>query len=233
MSFHPDKCQTLHITRKSSANIREFVYKLRGQALLPTKEVKYLGITITNDLCWDSHITSTTNKANRSLGFLRRNLKIGSQSIKQQAYRTLVRPLLEYASTVWDPYNAKDINKLEAVQRRAARWVVNRHRQTSSVEDMLNHLCWSSLQERRRRARLIMMYKYVNKLVIINTRSEPVATPLKRTTRLTHPLMFHLPACRTLYRQKSFFPRTIREWNDLPASVVLNSTLEGFRSQLF
>jgi hypothetical protein len=70
------------------------------------------------------------SKANKTLGFLRRNLKIPSIRIKEQEYFTLARPLVEYASTVWDPYTQTDIhvNKVEAVQRRAARYVANNHK---------------------------------------------------------------------------------------------------------
>jgi hypothetical protein len=57
---------------------------------------KYLGVTITDKVNWSQHIDSITNKANRTLGFLRRNLKISSILIKEQAYETLVRPLVEY-----------------------------------------------------------------------------------------------------------------------------------------
>ena len=91
----------------------------------------YLGLTFTNKLQWDQHINSITSKANKTLGFLHRNLKIPSIRIKEQAYFTLARPLVEYASTVWDPYTQTDIhvNKVEAVQRRAARYVANNHKQ--------------------------------------------------------------------------------------------------------
>ena len=58
---------------------------------------------------------------------------MGAMTIKEQAHKALVRPTLEFASPVWDPYTVKNINKLEAVQKRVARWVVNRHRQTFSV----------------------------------------------------------------------------------------------------
>ena len=59
---------------------------------------KYLGVTFTNKLQWDQHINCITSKANKTLGFLRRNLKIPSISIKEQAYFTLARPLVEYAN---------------------------------------------------------------------------------------------------------------------------------------
>ena len=71
----------------------------------------------------DQHINNITAKPNKALGFLRSNLKIPSSRIKEQAYQTLVCPLVEYASTVWNPYTKTEINKIEAVQRRAARYI--------------------------------------------------------------------------------------------------------------
>jgi hypothetical protein len=79
-----------------------------------------------------SHMPSLS-RANRTLGFLRRNLNIGSTSVKENAYKTSVRPTLEYASTVWDPYHQKDIQQLEMVQRRGARYVSNRFGKTAKI----------------------------------------------------------------------------------------------------
>ena len=106
-------------------------------------------------------------EANSTLGFLRRNLNINSTSVKEQAYKSLVRPSLEYACSVWDPYFAEDINKLESIQRRAARYVTGRLHNTSSVSDMLQHLNWRSLSDRRTDARLTMFYKIVHNKVAI------------------------------------------------------------------
>jgi hypothetical protein len=66
------------------------------------------------------------------------NLNIGSTSVKEQAYKSLVRPSLEYACSVWDPHLKSDINKIETDQWRDARYVTNRQRNTSSVGDILN-----------------------------------------------------------------------------------------------
>ncbi|KAK7087818.1 hypothetical protein V1264_021822 [Littorina saxatilis] len=230
MSFHPDKCQTLPVSRKR--NPTPCSYQLHGHTLSPVNEAKYLGVTLSHDLRWDIHILNITNKANQMLGFLRRNLRVGSQEVKQRAYFALIRSPLEFASPVWDPYTCKDVDRLEAVQRRAARWVVNRHRKTSSVDAMLEHLQWPTLQDRRRRARLITMYKFSNGLLSINTRNTPTPNPTAKSTRLLHDAAYQLPLCRTTYRQKSFFPRTIVDWNALPGEVALSPSLEAFKSRI-
>ena len=66
--------------------------------------IKYLGVIITNHLKWNTHITNICTKANRMLGFLRRNLFSCRQDVKEAAYKGLVRPVLEYESSVWDPH---------------------------------------------------------------------------------------------------------------------------------
>ena len=71
----------------------------------------------------------------------------------------IVRPILENSCTVWDPYTATQINKLEMIQRRAARYVLHRHHNTSSVTNMLQSLGWRSLADRRKDAKLCMLYK--------------------------------------------------------------------------
>ena len=88
------------------------------------------------------HIDTITNKANKTLGFLRRNLKIRNKKTKETAYKAFVRPILEYSATVWDPHSANNIKTIEKVQRRAARCVTNRHHQTSCVNSIIDSLAW-------------------------------------------------------------------------------------------
>ena len=81
------------------------------------------------------------------------------------AYKSFVRFILEYAITIWDPYTQHTLDKIEAIQRRAARYVPRRYHNTFSVEDMLEVLQWPSLQQRCHTARLTMLYKICNKHV--------------------------------------------------------------------
>ena len=82
----------------------------------------YLGITVSSDLKWHEHKSLISALRQRTLNFVRRNTYC-SQRAKNLAYLSLVRPHLEYAAAAWDPYTAKDIQQLERVQRRAARFV--------------------------------------------------------------------------------------------------------------
>ena len=56
---------------------------------------------------WDAHVNNVVNKGNRSLGFLKRNIRIKSHDLRSKAYKAIVRPTLEYASSTWDPYTKK------------------------------------------------------------------------------------------------------------------------------
>ena len=79
-------------------------YTLEGTVLENVESIKYLGATITNDLKWNTHISNFCTKAYRTLGFLMRNLYSCPPDVKQAAYKGLVRPVLEYGSSVWDPH---------------------------------------------------------------------------------------------------------------------------------
>ena len=176
------------------------------------------------------HIHYITSKANKTLGFLHRNLKIPSIRIKEQAYFTLARPLVEYASTVWDPFAQTDINKLDAVQRRAARYVANNHRNRSSVSNIIERLKWRPLADRRKDARLVMLYKIDRELVAINKENRLI--PPGRKTRQTHNSSFQIPSYRIHIRKMSFFPRTVRDWSLLAPDIIEMDTPQAIKARI-
>ena len=86
---------------------------MNGQELESVKSHPYLGVELTQSLNWNNHINNITTKANRSLGFIKRNLKSCPEQIKDQAYKSLVRPHVEYASLVWSPHLKYQVDKVE------------------------------------------------------------------------------------------------------------------------
>ena len=93
---------------------------------------------LSNDLRCNSHVENIVVKANKSLGFVRHNLYPCSENTKRFAYVTIVRPNLEYATAVWDPYRQEQIDSVEAVQRHTARFIERDNYRTSSVTEMLH-----------------------------------------------------------------------------------------------
>jgi len=142
-----------------------FNYNLNNHSLSTSTQHLYLGILLDHKLSWSSHIDHISTKANKILNFLKRNLNGCSSSVKASAYLMLVRPSMEYAAAIWDPYHHNDILQLEKVQRRAARWALNDFDRYSSVTAMLQQLSWPTLNHVVKYS----VYKYYSKSSITIT----------------------------------------------------------------
>ena len=115
--FQPVKFKMMQLTRK---RIKKFhaSYTLEGTDVENVESIKYHGVAITTDLRWNTHVSNVCTKANRTLGFLRRNLHSCPQEVKEAAYKGLVRPVLEYGSSVWEPPDIVLQEELESAQKR-------------------------------------------------------------------------------------------------------------------
>jgi hypothetical protein len=167
MRFNAKKCQIMTVARGRSC--LTYLYSLAGQVLECVTEAKYLGVSVSNDLSWSPHVNSVFKRANSTLGFLRRNLRRCPSSLKETAYVTLVRSVLEYAAPIWDPNLAKDTQKLESIQRRAVRFIKGDYHTTTSVTQMLHELGLKNLRDRRRDLRLALLFKLVHGQVEVRT----------------------------------------------------------------
>ena len=128
----------------------------------------------------------------------------------------------------WDPHQQYLSDEIERVQRRAARWVKADYGMTSSVPRMLEDLNWLTLQKRRYVSRLSMFYKF---LCQESTPAEVPSCHLYHTdyrTRMYHPLHLMIPSSYTLFYQKSYFSRTVVDWNNLPVKVIESKSSQEF-----
>ena len=212
-------------TRKKNKVIHDYV--LHDTVLERTEAATYLGVELTSQLTWATHITRMCAKANRNLGFLRRNLQIQNRQIKEMAYKGLVRPVIEYCSPVWNPHQQKYVNMIEMVQRRAARYTLNRNHNTSSVSDMLQELGWESTSCRRSRADLICFFKVQHELIAV-----PPPSLIQKPNRQSSTRYFQIPLCSTEAYRQSFFPHAIWLWNTLPPTVESLDSLEAFKAAI-
>ena len=186
-------------TRKR--NPTKTTYAIHGHNLTKKKTGKCLRVTIADSLNWNVHVDATSKKANNSLAFLRRNLASCPRDIKAQSYQALVRPILEYASTSWDPYTKSYIQQLEAVQRSAARFVTGDYRTTSSPSQMIADLGWEPLYQRKTNFKLVMVYRITYGLIDIPA---PLYLHPSALSTRDHTLRYMIPYCRTDVYRNSF-----------------------------
>ena len=126
--------------------------------------------------------------------------------------------------------NLLSIKKLEMVQRRAARYATNRYRNTSSVTDMLDNLEWETLESRRTKIQLVMFFKIINDLVDIP--SSNYLIPANSKTRSNNSKKMQQYHTRSDVFKYSFFPRTTRNWNQLPATIAETPDLVSLKRGL-
>ena len=127
----------------------------------------------------------------------------------------MVRPQLEYASDVWNPYHVEDITELEKVQQRAARWVMNDYDRYSSVISMLEQLSWRSLQLCHKSSRLqSFLHTFYQHHDLRDS--------------ATHYTTLSLPQPSTTAYQYSYFYRTVNDWNKLPLNLIELTHTDSF-----
>ena len=248
MRFNAKKCYILSTTSRSS-----HFYSLNNTILQQVSSIPYLGVQISDDLKWNTHIDSITKRASSTLGFVRRNLRSCPEHCRRTAYTSLIRPSLEYAASVWDPHTQTEIDRLEKVQRRAARFIKNDYcsRTPGCVTTMLSDLKLPPLQLRRQQLRLSFFYKVVEGLVPAMPPAQ-FLSPVRASKRLIkaktfqgfqttniiskHQILnsrgFQIFPTQTDTFEHSFFPRTTRDWNQLSDDIVCAPSIDAFRTRL-
>ena len=191
---------------------------------------KDLDVYITDNLAWNKQVNMQCAKASRILGYVRRNTGfVKSITVRRSAYLTLVRSHLAYATQIWTPQSIDLIRKLERVQRRAAKYILD-----------LPFICDQTYGERLMNLNLLPIsywHEFLDmifffKVVTGTFRVSPSVLPqvlVTRTTRsnsnrnVTH---FISRKCNTVTFQRSFFNRTTRIWNTLANDLQLSCNLQ-------
>lgn len=226
MNFNTKKCHVVNISKSKETNNYKFF--IGDWELKYMDTFTYLGVVIGCDLNWTHHINNIYNKSIRTLNFIKRNVSICSQKYKGLAYTSLVRPHLEYASASWDPYYIKHVSQLEKVQNNAARFVCNIYGRDSSVSALKYQLNWPLLETRRKFSRLTEFYKIVNGISPIP--STCLRKPTTNTRAAADCKFMNLYARTNIYKY-AFFPRTIRDWNELPCVIRMLPSVDVFKSR--
>lgn len=230
LKFHPEKCCVMrlgyhtedHTYFMNTADERKDIHPLTQ-----TEAEKDLGVVIDNKLNYKKHVGQATTKANRTLGVIRRSFDHLTDRTFIQLYKTLVRPMVEYGHSVWQPSQKMLQQEVEDVQRRATKLIGKL--KDKPYQERLRILKLPSLEHRRRRGDMIDLYKYLSGLYkTIRPCFEPHSG--RDTRGNSRKLAKHYT--RTELRRSFFSERVVSVWNDLPESVVTAPSLNSFKARL-
>ena len=231
LKFHPDKCKVLCVSQKSS-DVNEYTMRTYDGGVTTLENVsseKDIGVTIDCNLNFVKHIQTQVNKANQICGLMRRSFLHLDNKTFSLLYKALVRPHVEYASSVWSPYKKKDIETIENVQRRATRMLPQMKNLT--YEERLKRLSLPTLKFRRMRGDMIETFKILSGIYDGRVTKGLFQLNTSNVTR-GNSLKLMKNRSRKDVRKYSFTFRIVDVWNSLPDPVVTAKTVHQFENRL-
>ena len=189
---------------------------------------KVLGVEIDENLSWNKHIENVVKKVTSGIGAMRRIRNFVDRETLSSIYNALIRPHFDYCSEVWDTLGVGLSNRLQKLQNRAARIIMNLGYNTPGIE-AINALGWEPLETRRAKSKVKQMYKVLNDLA-----PSSLTTLFVRKRNITEydlrgsSTSLQLPFPKTENLKKSFCYDGAKLWNSLPADMRDSDTLPTF-----
>ena len=231
LTINPLKTKYMIISRKASTDSASFsTLYLNGLLLERVFSFKYLGVIINSQLNWSTHIDYVCSKTRKLLGLIFRHFYFHSSStVLFKLYQSLILPHLSYCSSLWDPHQGNNTNKLEAIQFFALKLCTKQW--SSSYQSLLDQLSLPRLSTRRKVSKLFLLYKFIYHIAYI---PQNILLYQSCTSHLRsfHPLNIKIPLSRTNSTLYSFFPNTSSLWNTLPSYIKDSNTPRTFKMAL-
>ena len=238
MKLHEQKFELLnhlHNKRCHSEDLPFFmetlIYKVSSEDILyPVDSVRDLGVMVSSDLSWRGHLSNMVTRARSTLSWVFSVFKTREKTVMTTLYKSLVRSLLEYCCPLWDPVKVTEIQLLEGVQRTFTSRICGT--ENMNYWERLTHMKMTSLQRRRERYTILMMWKILNNVV-------PNCCDIKFTETSRHGTRAIIPSLsrssssskQSLY-DSSFAVRGPRLWNIVPKDVKTADSFDSFKSRL-
>ena len=224
LGINSSKCKILHFGKKNP----KYNYIINDLQIESVQHVRDLGVEVDDRLKFDHHMQNIIKKAYQRIGVLFRGFVSRDTKLMTLAYKTYIRPILEYCSEIWSPYLLKDIDAVEGVQRYFTRRIPGL--KTFSYTERLFLLNLESLEVRRLKKDLVMCYKILNNFVDINCDNFfefSVLATRGHTLKLVKP-----PLVKNNLQQNLFHSRIIDCWNWLPDNIVTAKSINSFKASI-
>jgi hypothetical protein len=229
--MNADKTKSIIFSVK---NIKPFHPPLiiNGNTIEDIDKHTHLGLTLSSNMSWREHILNIHQKASKRVHMLKGLKYKLNRDILINLYKTMIRPVMEYADCVWDGCSVYLSNLLEILQYESA-IIVTGALKGSSKQRLLSELCWEEMKTRRLFHKLTLFYKIVKGYTPSYLRSllPPKVCEMSRFS-LRSGNNFSLFKVRTERMKNSFFPSNVLAWNSLDESVRNIDSLSLFKRKV-
>ena len=227
LAINISKCCFLSTSNNKAVSCNRYYL---GKNLIPsTSYTLDLGVTITCDLSFQTHINNIVAKALQRNSVFFRGFISRKLNLCRKTFITYIRPLLEYNSVVWNPTHIYLIDLIESVQRRFSKRIPCLSNLPYS--DRLTRLGLESLEIRRLHFDLINYYKILNDMSpIVSSDHFLIHHPIL-SSRSSMPLLQKPLRCNHAL-SSSFFFRQVDAWNYLPCALKVLPSLPSFKAAL-
>jgi hypothetical protein len=259
MRFNLDKCHVMHFGGDKNPS---FVYTMRDvdtnkrTDLVASELERDLGVWLEPNLKWRRHVQTISSSANRALGMCKRSFMSRDAQLWKTLYTAYIRPKLEFASSVWNPGYAYEIDAIEKIQHRATKLVGLLSKKDYNTR--CHVLGLQQLDVRRLRGDLIQYFKIHRKFELVEWHRQPErivplcqagsSMQLRTSTRVEHDSTIqkeHFTSkerndyCSAVTNRLHFLTNRVAHiWNRLPESMThiqratVKGTVNAFKKQL-
>ena len=223
IALAPSKCAALSFSGNSE--VLNFNYMIDGIIIPKVNSIVDLGIEFTSTLNFLPDITNIYRKAFYSSLVMYRCFNSKDKILLYNAFSTYVRPLLEYCTSLWSPYKLCEIRQIESVQKKFTKRLQGLEQ--LSYQERLHLLKAESLELRRLKSDLTMIYKILHKYVAIES-SEFFTIKSNQITR-GHSLMIVKKPFKYNLEKYALKNRCTDLWNKLPSHIVNAANVKSFK----
>ena len=229
VDFNPSKTEVLFIS-KTIYNKPKLFFDNKELGFVDSH--KHLGVTLCDDGKWHQHIQCITSSASKILGTMRALKYSLNRNTLNHIYVAFLRPVLEYASIVWDNCTEYDKADLERIQYEAARTITGLTKSVSNAK-LLKEIGWITLEKRREMQKLLFIFKYKLGLTpaYINDIIPPLVNEISTYNLRNSNNFVTLPQRTSLYAS-SVIPSCTVLWNNLEQDIKNSDSLNSFKTKL-
>ena len=231
LQINAKKCSIMHLG-KGNPELPYTMESAQIPALEPDNSVRDLGVHFSVDLKWEKHISNIVLKSRRASFAIFKSLKSNNANTMVQLFCTFVRPILEFSSSVFNPYYDKDIRAIEKVQKDFLRTIFKRTNfgmEVPHYEDLLKHYDIMSLEKRRLKADFILFHKYMTGVIPLPPNLTAFSCVQSKTRGELY--KFKTTAATSFVRFNSFFVRVSKLYSNLPL-FIRQLCMKDFTNQI-